>query len=289
MFSCSNYKNNSDSEANVNQGEKPKLNSSISTLKDTIFFDYNSKINWKDYEVEIDLETKNKFLSKFDSIYNYVKNDDFYGEKYDSMFHFLHLNGDTLIDVIFEGWSGGEPDICEFYYNTGDTFKLKFQALQYISQITIQDRKLKSFKMLDFGCCAEFVDWETLYEINNDTLNILRKRAKVSETIKPENYYKTPVKFMVNNTPYFLRFEPKINNDELYAPYYEGEGNKVAEYKEGDLGIAYAEKIDSTGRKWWFVEMESKIQFNYNIMYNTDNNSAKCMGWMSSRFLKEIK
>ena len=288
IFSCTNSLDNSNKESDINHKKKPESNSSTSAIIDTVFFDYNSRINWKDFEVEINLEIKNKFLSKFDSIYNYVKNDEFYGEKYDSMFHFLHLNGDSLIDVIFEGWSGGEPYVCEFYFNTGETFELQFQALQYITQMEIEDKRLKSFKIIDFGCCAEYVHWEKQYEIKNDTINILLKRAKINATIKPENYFKTPKKFIVNNASYFLRFEPEINNDTLYAPYYEGEGNKVAEYFKGDLGIAYAEKSDSTGRNWWFVEMEPKLEFRYNIIYNSQNDRPKYLGWMSSRFVKEI-
>jgi hypothetical protein len=253
-----------------------------------VFFDYSSRIDWKNHEKSLDFKTKRALISKFDVIFSYVKESDYYKEKYDSMFHFLHLNSDTLIDVIYEGWSGGEPDVSKFFYNTGDTFKLQFEAYQYISDLILKDGRLESFTTVDFGCCAEYVEWEKLFKVNNDSLYLIYKKAKINQTVEPKTYFKKTKKFIVENSPYYLRYEPKINDDELYSPWMESIGNRVAEYTKGDQGIAFAEKTDSTGRIWWFVEMQEKKNIQYNIIYESETNKSKYLGWMSSKFLKEI-
>jgi hypothetical protein len=286
IFSCS---DSPEHTAKKNIGSERVISAIKESNPDqSTFFDYDSRIDWKEHEIDLDFKTKKVLISKFDDLFSYVKESEYHKEKYDSMFHFLHLNSDTLIDVIYEGWSGGEPDVSKFFYNVGDKFQLKFEASQYISDLSIKDGRLQSFKTVDFGCCAEYVEWENFYNVNNDSLHLIYKRAKINQTIKPKTYFNTAKKFIVKNSPYYLRYEPNINDDELYSPWMESIGNRVALYNKGDKGFAFAEKTDSTGRIWWFVEMQEKTNIQYNIIYESETNKSKYLGWMSSRFLKEI-
>jgi hypothetical protein len=63
-----------------------------------------------------------------------------------------------------------------------------------------------------------------------------------------------------------------------------GIDNIIAEFKKGTKGKALGEKIDNTGRIWWFVEIDSAFKPSNSMFYDIDNTKLK--GWMSSKYLK---
>ena len=68
-------------------------------------------------------------------------------------------------------------------------------------------------------------------------------------------------------------------------------GNIIAEYPKNSEGIALAEEIDQTGKKWWFVLMYNNITPLNTVLYHGNNNESPYFsyGWMSHNFLEIIK
>jgi hypothetical protein len=118
----------------------------------------------------------------------------------------------------------------------------------------------------------------------------LQKRVKEFEGITIPDKRMPVRRFIVKNDKYKLRTSPiiidKYNEDESNFERKPVYGNTLAEFSKGSKGVAIAEKLDETGRVWWFVIMDEDAKTGYNRFYD-DQNASKA-GWMSSRFLEVI-
>ena len=128
-------------------------------------------------------------------------------------------------------------------------------------------------------------------ETAQDEMNfvLVNRTARIQNTELPTNELKEPVRFEIENEIYHLRATPKIDTTNLWYEGHEGEDNIIAELKKGDKGKAIGESTDSTGRIWWFVEIDPEFKPNKSHFYDLEERPTKVTGWMSSRFVKEIK
>ncbi|MEQ9403369.1 MAG: hypothetical protein RIM99_07290 [Cyclobacteriaceae bacterium] len=210
-------------------------------------------------------------------------------EEYLDHFHPVHINLDNDIDLIFNGPSGGESFSVKVYLNRNGKLELVESDVGAIQNVTrkFPDAPL-TMDFLQYGCCDDpinFLEQWTILHNNPRTVIRSSKYYFMDETEFPESW-NTMVKFKVTNTPYTLRATPEIINDKPLTYHYE-QGNKLAEYSDGDIGYAISSKTDETGRVWWFVSMNPPNEDGYSV-YKI-RRSEKWLGWMSSRFLEKIK
>ncbi len=192
-------------------------------------------------------------------------------------FRFVDLDLDGSHEIFYEGFIGGEPTgTIIFKRNLLGKFEEIFERMGVIKSLwrnTI-DGPLLMETLLRPCCMGTTYTKETWAYLNSD-FDLLEKVNWIIGTTIPEELG-NPVKFKVLNDPYTLRSSPEIKED-----------NILTAYKTGDFGYALAERVDETGRVWWFVFMlnnrfPSDKTF-YDYAYEDHYYS---IGWMSSRYVE---
>jgi len=106
--------------------------------------------------------------------------------------------------------------------------------------------------------------------------------------VKPKGYFDVPKRFEIVNEQYKLRAQPIIDNT---TEYYQLEltGNTIGILKQKFRGTAYASSVDSTGRVWWYVIIDKEFEVeNSYIDYQYYENRPHLIGWISSRYIREL-
>ena len=249
-------------------------------------------INWKQFEVELSDNEKEELLKSVYKIEMFNEFKDYEIVK-KSNFHFVHLNNDTLIDIIYYGFAGTESDRTIFLENSGEDFKISVDLFGEI--VTLEkDLITKSFKfyIINYPCCAGYTYHVEKYSYYYETKRVIlnNKVAFIEKTEFPKERTINK-KFETINEYYRLRSKPIVNNTsrDKYADH-DGIGNIIAEFEKGTKGYAIAESVDDTGRIWWFVIISNLSTAKSSIFHSGDNNdsSYEFAGWMSSRFVKEL-
>ncbi len=253
----------------------------------------NNLVDWTEVEVELSEEEKNKLL---ESVYEIDMFGEFKDNEYitDRNFHFVHINEDDLVDIIYYGFAGSESNRTIFLENTGENFKI---IIDLFGEILTLEKKLDTktlfFHVTNYPCCAGYTYHVEKYSYNYNTNKLFldRKIAWIRGTEFPEN--KTISKnFETEHELYRLRTKPIIDNKvpNKNSTPHDGVGNIVVEFAKGTKGIALAESTDETGRVWWFVIISKTAKTESSIFHNGDNNkeSYEFAGWMSSRYVKEL-
>lgn len=256
----------------------------------------DKQIDWKKYELAVPKKyrdsviqaMKEHFADKFA-----YKND---GESFYNSFHFVLLNDDKLPDVIFNGFTGGEAPYIYMYYNHGIALEEVFADYSKIVDWKFDHGHLSSLVIYRPACCAGTVEAERHYQVDSKLdFQLVRQRELIVGMnrpdhgfVKPDEYFKQPVRFKTINNDYALRFSPEITDkgpdlDEDFT-----KGNIIALYPKGASGIAWARKTDATGREWWLVEMEPQSLLNFNVFYDEEDKPTWYFGWMSSRFVEKL-
>jgi hypothetical protein len=248
-------------------------------------FTLNDIYDWRDcvkpsqeyIKVQVPIIRKhvNEYIANIDSLENFL--------------HFIDLNNDKIPDVIYSGVSGSEIDCVIFLLNTGKDYKILFEEYSNIRELKFDNHYLVGYTGLNFGCCAEYVYKETKYSVSLDWKRaVIYQRAITNYTKLPKEISGSPRKFIVGNDLYKLRSTPAIDDTTIYI--YDSYSNVVSTYRKGAVGYAWAETKDNTGRTWWFVEMEpTDKQTGSKLNSKFDTIPVTNLGWMSSRYLKEIK
>ena len=209
-----------------------------------------------------------------------------------SLFHFVDYNNDGEDDIFYNGWSGGEGTMLLVITSTG-TYKIDQYFSGRVQNIKMDNGNIKSIEILDYSCCAGYVDHLQLLNFDNSTNQFLKVNdyAIITGTPIPTDFFE-PIKFSITNEFYNLRTDPEIqkmkNGTVPFDPIKEQ--NISAVYTAGDTGTAIAAKTDSTGRIWWFVIMDDK-PISETIFYdgNNDFETYQPVGWLSSRFVKKVE
>jgi hypothetical protein len=255
---------------------------------------------WKKVELSLPQHYKDSVMRYFEKEYADYLNQYPSREDFVSSFHFVNLNGDAWPDLIYEGPAGGEGTVVTFYLNKKRNFLAVFDDVMVVKDLVYQDKKLQSFVIVNYGCCAETVEFERHFSV--DSLfhcHLVIQRAilqgmEVNDKHfgHPDGYFDSPVKFRVKNAEYALRYGPAITDtlpaDADLTEKNDKKGDIIAQYPEGSRGYAWAYKKDDTGREWWLVEMEPAVFLSFNRFWDYDNKLTRYFGWMSSRFLEKL-
>lgn len=78
---------------------------------------------------------------------------------------------------------------------------------------------------------------------------------------------------------------PYIDSSQKYNEDLHINGNIVQTYTKGSKGYAISERVDSSGRVWWFVVMLNNLNLNGSFSEGSNNSITNySIGWMSSRY-----
>mgnify|MGYP000212218231 CR=1 FL=1 len=207
------------------------------------------------------------------------------------LFIFLELNNDGKPDLIFQGESGGEPQCVRIHFSNKKGFDSSMVFMQYLKDLKIDNGHIKYLTVVDPGCCAEYVEQELTYEFDNNlNHNLVLQRARIGKLAEKYKILETPILFKVQNDRYKLRGDPIIDDTSTFIYDYPNSGNTLAIFSKGAKGKAWAiDKSDSL-RDWWYVEMNpisDTLEFD---MFNYhDDSQLKRFGWMSNKYVEEIK
>ncbi len=240
---------------------------------------------------KIDADLKYRFMDNVKSDFPFYSESEKWPEEYSEFFHFIDIDNDNDLDLIYDGWSGSEPMMVNIYLNRKGHFSLIFRQYMNINEIEMENNELQRMVIHDPGCCLAIMEnWYT-YHFNSkrDSVDfwLVDYFTYHNETPKPEILFDKEIKFKVVNSTYHLRITPEIDNESFYFPD-DSNGNQIMTYTTGEFGYALAEKCDSTGRVWWYVAMDNKEKRHSNVK-DPAAFSPKYVGWMSSRYLKTIK
>jgi hypothetical protein len=201
--------------------------------------------------------------------------------------------GKGRVGIICSSYFGAEDMYNAIWMKQGNYYRYSGQLIGKIVKIFRNTNKQPFTIVTRSGwCCASGIGEFNLYSPKDDSGFIsyeLTQSIQEHAAVKMPESRMDPKRIQVVEQRYRLRESPEID-DKPYMNEFEGDkviGNVLAEFKTGDKGTAIAEKIDNTGRIWWFVIMDPVAEQTY-TRFN-DNKSQSTMGWMSSRYLKVIK
>ena len=247
-------------------------------------------LDWSKWEIELPdtkkVQALDGLILSMDNFPPLIAKQYAAGTNYPS-FHFLDLDSDSQVDIIFNGKTG-----------TGDGIVLFLKSGSgYIQSNTLGGNIV--------GIERSTLSGHVHFKIQHDPSGEEHYRLIASLSIRPNDFkmltsaeysYKTtteiPTTFFspkpfTTKTEYNLRAQPKFNaspNKWLEKI----ESNVVAVYPVGSIGKAIAQKTDTAGRVWWFVIMENNLWPTRSLLvYKKPTNMS--MGWMSSKFLVPLK
>lgn len=177
------------------------------------------KFSWSDYVILNQDMIKNDLLSQTNAFNGFLEHGLYTKEALLEDLHVLDLNKDNKLDVVFDGWSGGEPRMIVMYLNTSDGFKEIFKDYQKIQRLDFEGKKLKKVFIDEHGCCGDpFVILKTYrvsYETDNPTFVKTMESRYFDDCNSqlPSYSFDEPIKFQIGNEKYNFRFSPIINND----------------------------------------------------------------------------
>ncbi len=217
-------------------------------------------------------------------------------EKNFKNFHFFDYNFDGYIDIIYSGDAGTESKRTLIFEPNENGYSKtfdKYGALISLYPLTRIGQPL-SLVLKEQICCGGFSIVYEIYQpiFDNGKLELKpsTKYSFIVGTELPDSFYDAPILFEVQNEKYLLRLNPmidnQIENEELHIV-----GNVIAEYTVGSKGYAIAENQENSDRIWWFVIMINNNPPSKSIFDTGSNNKNHyySIGWMSNRYLKQIK
>jgi len=194
----------------------------------------------------------------------------------------IDFNGDKLLDVLYQGPTGGEPNITQIFLNQGGRFKKVFKGYQDIVEMTFNKNKLVSFKLYNPGCCADpqtlVYNYEISYKKNepifslNNTIGYLRLTEKYKDSFKSvKEFVITADKSNLRKECYFF--------DDVEHPVNGSRGNITATFKRGAKGKALGFKKDQEN-EWIYVLMEPTSNIEQCVFSTFLEQPTHIYGWI---------
>jgi hypothetical protein len=169
----------------------------------------------------------------------------------------IDLNGDNLLDIFYQGPTGGEQNITQIYLNHKGSFRKVFKGYQDIVDIKFNKNRLVSFKLYNPGCCADpqtvEYNYEITYKKDEPKFSLIKTVGYFYPTEKPKNSFNPVQDFSITVGKSKLRKECYFL-DTVEHPITGGEGNIIATYKKNAIGKAIGFKKDGE-IEWIYVLM----------------------------------
>jgi hypothetical protein len=261
-----------------------------------------NKINWSQWEVKIDSSKKIELLKKIDHpmISSLLSKDPYITKMSEVInnFHFIDLNLDGNIDIVYSGSSILSDGIITYIWQNkaNDNYELIFEQQGMINSISYLLPGLPiSMDIIKYpfvGGYMDILEQFDSYSIetgdNKIKFNKISSAYCVNHTIIPDTF-NIFIPFVITVEGYNLRLSAQLDSTTDFQGD-ESKGNDIAKYPIGSLGYALSERNDSTGRVWWFVLMLNNKFPDKSYFPNWENSPTKfySYGWMSTRYLKRL-
>jgi uncharacterized protein YneR len=278
----------SNNQTTIANNENVCEQSIIGKNQGDLFFPLTKEFEWVNFEKQ-DQELKTRFLKNLPDDFEFYTQ---YGgmSNLEAGLHVVDFNGDGLNDIIFTGYFGGEAEKILIFIDTGQSFVKIFTETQKFHKVVVENGKVQKMYIQDGGCCCEYLLTNKIFSVDYSSdlpkINLISQMQYLNNSVEeyPNSYFEKPIKFEVLNDKYNIRFSPVI--DDTTQVWYCGEpqnGNSLGKIKLGSIGYALAEKVDSTGRIWWFVALHPNSGIYEPIYYDDEirPNSYK-LGWIVS-------
>ncbi len=206
----------------------------------------------------------------------------------------VDLNNDQQTDIIYQGPHGGEGSLIHIFIQSNATFEKVFTVRQGIVKVSWKGELLDRLYICDWGCCDDPTLTNSVYQVsysdNRLHFQLIWESVELEEFLtKPKTYFDKPKRFEILNVEYKLRANPFIDNT-TENHHLKITGNTIGILKKGFQGTAYASSEDETGRTWWYVLVDRKYELkDAYINYPYHEFKPYLIGWISSRYVKELK
>lgn len=246
-------------QANFNEIDL-KTNIGIDSIRINLLkfiFEFEQETQWSDFETKIDFKTKKRIILKLgrEDFYNSQLN----GEdkfEYANHFHFLDIDKDNDLDIIYNASDGADSDLILIWLNNNDVYTQIYQESGLIKSLKFKGETLEliidSYQYSDV-LYAKFI---SLY-LSNGKANAFKTfkyfseirfplDLKKHENIKQEN-------LILRSTP-FIKNEPCIE-------YSDGNtycGNIIKQFDNERNGYSISTYKDIAGTTWWFSIIETE-------------------------------
>lgn len=230
--------------------------------------------HWSNVELPSTKEEKQSiidFIYRKDSLLECEDWDSTSFENFLGYVHFVHINGDHLLDIIYSGEFCGEGALTYILVSKGNAYEVVFEDFGEVQNISVKDKFLKDFCFIDVGCCDN-ISTTVSNCVAYDSVNNLRFDCNsfldfYSGTDLPNMLLKEPLSGTALVNRLRIRMSPKIESlpyDENHEIY----GNISGELDKGSHGIVWAEEKDIEGRTWYFMQIKGTL------------------GWVMAKYIK---
>ncbi len=137
------------------------------------------QVEWAKIESAVPDTIKLKYISKlignefaddkYPSDYREFESGNF--SKQLTKFHLLDVNGDNLLDVVYEGSHVSEGEDLVFYINTGDSLKIALKVYGYAETMTFKNNRLIAMQCIVVPCCCSYGFFRDYYSFTKPNLH----------------------------------------------------------------------------------------------------------------------
>lgn len=205
-------------------------------------------------------------------------------------FIFLELNADGKPDLLFQGWSGGEPECVRIHFSSDTGFAAPLVFYQHVKNLDIENGQIRSLTTLNPGCCGEYIQQELTYVFDAEPKHkLVSQRARIKALPGEYEILETPIAFTTGADTNVLRGTPLADDTATFVYDRPNEGNALAMFKRGVKGFVWAIDSSDPATEWWYVEMEPvKDSLDFDLFkYLDEHKQMRRMGWMNSTTLKK--
>jgi hypothetical protein len=197
-------------------------------------------------------------------------------------FYTIDFNNDDQLDIAYEGPTGGEPTMTEFYLQDSLKFRKVFSGYQKVTSLTFDNEMLAYFTLANPGCCADPQIVEYTYSVSfaepGPAFRLIKTIGFLMATELVKDTFKQPKPFKVKQHNARLRAE-SIVFEGIINPAWDNNGNIIGLYKTGSTGTALGSKQDSTGA-WLFVMMHAINKPDSCVFTTFLEQPTDIYGWM---------
>lgn len=289
LFSCV----SSIEEKHLEYSNDSEAKSSNSYRKNTITPFNNFNVS-KDYfekirGLKISTKQKEELIHNISQHFDFYINNEFEKTPLIERFKFIELNNDGQPDLIYFGPSGSEGKMVSIFLSNKNKYKPPINFYQYLAEMNIIDGQLKSLRIIDPGCCAEYIQKEYQYTFNKDMQPIItHTRCRIFDQID-ETYtiLEEPIHFVIESEYNRLRGKPTIDDSSQFVYDNRDSGNTIAIFGKGHKGKAWVIDRSDPERDWWYVEMEpTNDQLQMDLFSHLEDKKIHRLGWMSNKYLR---
>ena len=268
-----------------------------------VIHDYDN-FKWASIEKKMPRAEVDRFINVFPKEFEaYRRSNESEFRNLDSLvkhLHFVDINVDGNLDVIFDGQGSGEGSLVQLFINTGKGFKEIFSDMQGVAKIDWEENKMKRLYIVDWSSADDYIETNKIYGFTYDqpaapAYKQIYQSIAINgfSAVRPDSLFDKPTRFEVLNNNYKIRSAPVIDDTGQFhwnknQESEKGQGNSIGKLPKGTTGTALGKKTDATGREWWYVEIDETYQFDRDMLYVQNKFPTRVIGWISSRFIKVL-